>query len=355
MEVILTNYYLGYKDLKNNRTEKIDLPGVESDIASIASFTMKFEDETSLKSYLKEKGLLPEGRLRLMYLIEKGKKNEKYLIEVPGYTHIFTKDSISFFNSKAMARFINEHKYEPEFTLYLYYSYLKKMGLKDKIKQHFTSLINKPETLNKELMELINIPLSKELKNGINRLIEYIQNTKPCNLEVVSSSLNIILEKMVNSSVDLVNTYSKLINKFTFNKVPAIQKLRKIYSVSNLAYNMGVENFKYSQEFYQDISNDIVDFINLIIYKYDTKSKSYVMQNGKRVIKKREMFDLGSILEGYEMYLLELEEYRMKIEEASKKQQPSAEFDEDAEFLTKEDFAPLGYTPEEAKIKIRQV
>lgn len=345
------NYYLGYLT-KEGKLNKIEIKNVPTTIDGITKMTLNFDNVDHLIDELYKQGFIPRKDIYLTYLIEKGKKGEKVLTQLPSKYNIFTKDKLKYFNSKMIHEYINENKYNLEFMYYLYYSYLLKYGEGKQIADYINVIGQDQEKLVDLLNKFEKLNISDITKKEISIIKKYILETSDINYDKYYDRLDGIIDSITSLPEDLVRIYCNFNKEINKKKIPTLIKLERMFQICAHANEIGIEKMHNDSDMYENIDPYITEFINMIIYKYDAKNHRYITENGKRVIQKREMFDLGTILHGYEKYSMELDAYKA-FNQKSVYDELNSEYDEDAEFLEESDFERLGTTSIEEGIQIR--
>lgn len=331
-------YYLGYYN--NSEFKPIELENTEPTILSIVKFTTNFDSIMSLKQYLLEEEKIPNNEASLHYLIEKGKKGDKYYEPLKA-NKIYTLEYTSLFTLEGLKKFINENKYSKEMITILFSEYLRKYGYIDVIARYFKE---------KEFSQLIPIlsGLSKVTSLHLNSKIKHVIDNYPeLSKEEISSFIDYIINCLKYSNHDLINAYIYLLKSINFKNIPTIKYLHNWFSIVNDYNQSGERNYIDTPSEFRDINVEVDAFFNSIIYDYDSKKREYKKLEGKRKIQSRQLFDLSVILSDYYKHIYD--EYLNSI------YSDDESYDEDAEFLCQDDFERIGTTPEETGIKIRRI
>lgn len=331
-------YYLGYYD--NTEFKPIELEATEPTILSVVKFTTNFDNLNSLKQYLCQENKIPNLGVTLNYLIEKGKKGQKYYEPLKS-SKIYTLEYASIFTVEGLKNFINKNKYDEEMIILLFSEYLRKYGFSKIIMEYLQSR-------NMSQLIIILKDLSKILSSNLKSQIDYlIANYETLTHDEILSHIDGITKYIINSNGDLVNTYLRLRSQINFKNIPTIKYLNNWFSITHDYNQTGNEYYANIPSEYRDINTEVNSFFYSIIYDYDSTQRDYKKINGKKKIQERGVFDLGVILNDY--YKRLYDEYLSTIYE------DDDTYDEDAEFLCESDFERLGTTSEESGIKIRKI
>ena len=159
----------------------------------------------------------------------------------------------------------------------------------------------------------------KPLNNNIQRLITAIQS----NDDFLNLSINSFIDFIKNNNESIVYLYSSL-NRHL--KMPKILEIDDLFSLNYL-----IENYYLNES---EISIKVDIFIDHYIFKGET-------------INSRNLVDLGSIIQDYKDYVLNLE-----IQRFDKNLKKELEYDEIDEFLEEDDFALYHTTSENSGVRI---
>lgn len=336
-------YNLAYLD--GNKIITINEPAASRNIAGIVTFTLNFNDVNELKNDLYKKGLIPNSDVTLVYSYTRKSGNYTNIKIVNQNRKIYTKEDKKFFISKHMKEFLDEYKYDPDFTGFLFSEYLISLGVAGELKNYLASLRNDRVKLLKIMSSLLEIPLSNDVYEIINKIIDS---------EDIDRYLSEFIKTISINQYDLINTFKKLRDKFEYRQIPLLWPLERLYNISVNASQMGIKNFENSPEFYRSSEPEIREFVNRVIYIYDSKTKNYALnKDGSLKIDKRKLFDLGVLLEEYNAYInsyMQVEENKIMPEEEIE----DIELDDSHEsdmYLEEDDFLRIGVDPEEAGFK----
>lgn len=331
-------YYLGYYD--SSELKPIELEETEPTILSVVKFTTNFDNLNSLKQYLLNENKIPNHKVFLYYVMEKGRQGQKYF-EALKTDKIYTKEYSPLFTIEGIKNFIAVNKYDENFITLLFSAYLRKYGFMNILAEYF-----KKRNIEYLLPSLGS--LSKVVSPLLSSKIKYLINSySTLTNEKIASCLDYIINSLKYSSTDLINAYFCLGSSVDFNSIPTIRYLHNWFSIVH-EYNQ--TKGKFSNDLSGEspkINSEVNAFLNSIMYDYDSKKREYKKIDGKRKIQERQLFDLGVILDSY---------YKKVYDEYLETIYPDDDtYDEDAEFLCQEDFERLGTTSEESGIKIRKI
>lgn len=340
-------YYLGYYTNKKYYpiTLSIDNP---YDILSIVKFTNTFTSLENLQEYLYMIGLIPKRNIPLAYVIEKGKKGEKYYNALRSGTTIYTASSSRYFNIQWIKDYFYNNKYDIDFIVHLYAEYLRKFGIETKIIDLLERTSNNINSTYQLLTEIKNIAVTDSLKSLIEKFINYLeQNFSDMSYDVYYRLVEELKNEITKDSFDFVNVYVRLKSKIEVPNIPTLRRLSSIFFIVNRIKEIGLSEYENSHDEYHNLDLELNAFFETILYSFDPKNNDFRKENGKRVLQSRNIFDLCVFVEAYDAYLLEqASRYMIKTEDYF--------YNEDDEFLEEADFERMHTTSEEQGIRLRK-
>lgn len=311
-------YFLGYSSSEG--LLPIDLTNVDNDnILSIVEFTTNYKSEQELKYYLYNQGLIPTIETKLVYLIDKGKKGNKTYKMVNNTSKVYYSAYKDTFSRSHVYNVINENKTDVELIMYLYAAYLTKLGtckcVYDKVKE----FRNNPEECYKFINEINFNNYSKSTQIILNYIKEYIEKNGDAlvayNLNQWDYYFKELNQSLINDIEDVLMIFLKYKNEMKYTKITALTNLGNAFEVVD-QYDEPIDGIEKLEE---QVKNYLYNFIRYTIYKYDSKTKKLLLdENNQWIIKPRDLFDLASIINSYEDYLIKTyvdsEEEQHKLE-----------------------------------------
>lgn len=348
-------YFLGY--CKNPGTASsyyypINIDGVQTSILSVVEFTCNFESTTALKKHLWENGYIKTPNVYLNYVIEKGPKDSKKYLPLKNTSRIYLKDSKNFFQIPYLHNEISSMVRNPDFVVFLYANYIRKMGLEKKASDFLKRIVTNKPLLLETLSQMSNILTSLDTQTALQNLTNYYKDNQD-NIDYYEyeSLVDKLFSKIANDDSITVNMIVYFRKYIDTTKIPCLRFLSEW-----LSYVLKGDNI-FDSEFDPDQSYGAEKYKNLFfderVYSFDTKTNTIILKNGKKKINERNLFDLAVIVEDYNRQL-----YRDYINAITPQVQVNSsittieEPDEYEEFLEEEDFARIGTTSEEAGIKL---
>ncbi len=342
-------YYLGYYSKQNYVPIKDNEIG--DNLSTIIEFTTKFPSIKKLKEYLYEKGLVPSIKVRLDYIIEKGKKDERYYKALNSTSKIYTNESKRFFNLQTIKETLLDESDNQEFIVYLNAKYIKKYGYLKRMCNFFYYLDN--DKLLSVLKEMRIVTLSVATEEAVEKIISYFEKGN-VNQEFLEEYIESFVRILCNEDADLTNLFTFLKKHIRFRNIPVMTYLSEWLKVSILS---GQEIDIDSPTDVADRNNIINNFYNEIVYYFDYAKKEYKQEkNGNRKVNRREAFDLSAYLEEYYQnlykdYVEEMIASQTHLSNENQYSQSTEYYEEEndsEEFLEEDDFLRAGTTSDMA-------
>lgn len=289
-------YYLGIKKgIEWKPLKLVDDRGndVPNEIMDIIRFTLSFENRDAFLKYLIDHQIIEESESEFGY-IKGSLKNREYERITNGHT-LYFKDSTSYFSLEEVKEKIERQKYNTAFIDALYAYYLKKHDFLNKL-MYSIEYRRTYENFESFITILLSKPFTEEMKKILLKLRKQFKAGESC-----THFLEQLHDQLSSSPADLI-----LLFQYNYPDKAKIPSLRYLKEIHLLIHQIEEEGLCYLDTVSSEEKSYIKyskDFLALLLYQYDRKTKEFKVENGTYKVQERNLCDLGMFLYHYDMAL----------------------------------------------------
>lgn len=327
-------YLIGYK-------EKESIHPLETtkkkNIFDLVSYTTQYSKIDFIEELLKE-GLIPNENVELCYISQKNENIREY----EELSQVFYNMHKDLFDISEIRDRLYNILLDDDGIRYFYADQIRNSKHFREMLQYINDIIYNEKNLEGFLLGLENNLYSDKLRELTGELLK--KSKKAPYSEIKSLRKEIINELMYNNPLNLILLFQSDISScLTYPLQYEVNMIQKIYNNQDneLTYEAKVDRW-----------------ISSVLYK--KKNGQFILEDGKRVVNERNLFNIVINILNYQKYLNELMAYYVfEEEQVVHESQELQRFDEDVEdeydeYLIEDDFKNLDYDLEDFGYKKRR-